>query len=214
MASTFPGTCSARVRESLGSDTGVVTGRPREVWRPARIDTDARRPADATPPSAVPPTEAADTNSGESTNELPAVSLRRATRGHARPSSVSRTGLRQHHRPASRTRNQSNESVPLSQSVPLDAGRFVVRQFATKPSAFLAQELVPPGDTRGDTTVSERWGSSRARAKLPGVHADLFRVSLPRTKVPISRHFACRRRDSNPRHADYDSAALWLYGWV
>ena len=28
----------------------------------------------------------------------------------------------------------------------------------------------------------------------------------------------CRRRDSNPRHADYDSVALWLYrakngGW-
>ena len=24
----------------------------------------------------------------------------------------------------------------------------------------------------------------------------------------------CRRRDSNPRHADYDSAVPWLYGWV
>jgi hypothetical protein len=24
----------------------------------------------------------------------------------------------------------------------------------------------------------------------------------------------CRRRDSNPRHADYDSAVLWLYSAV
>ena len=36
--------------------------------------------------------------------------------------------------------------------------------------------------------------------------------------MPLCRHFECRRRDSNPRHADYDSAALWLYrakdlGW-
>jgi hypothetical protein len=36
--------------------------------------------------------------------------------------------------------------------------------------------------------------------------------------VPIYRHFSCRRRDSNPRHADYDSGAPWLYrakngGW-
>jgi hypothetical protein len=30
-------------------------------------------------------------------------------------------------------------------------------------------------------------------------------------KRPICRRFACRRRDSNPRHADYDSGAPWLY---
>jgi len=46
----------------------------------------------------------------------------------------------------------------------------------------------------------------------------VFRVSGKRRKAPVCRHFLCRRRDSNPRHADYDSAALWLYsarikGW-
>ena len=29
-------------------------------------------------------------------------------------------------------------------------------------------------------------------------------------KVPICSHFACRRRDSNPRHAESDSGTLWL----
>jgi hypothetical protein len=35
----------------------------------------------------------------------------------------------------------------------------------------------------------------------------LVRVSFRRGKHPFCRHFSCRRRDSNPRHADYDSAA-------
>jgi hypothetical protein len=42
--------------------------------------------------------------------------------------------------------------------------------------------------------------------------------SIPRVlrsqKAPICRHFSCRRRDSNPRHADYDSVVLWLYSVV
>jgi hypothetical protein len=35
-----------------------------------------------------------------------------------------------------------------------------------------------------------------------------------RPNRPTCRHFPCRRRDSNPRHADYDSASLWLYSAV
>jgi hypothetical protein len=51
-----------------------------------------------------------------------------------------------------------------------------------------------------------------------GVHAECISWLQSPRKVPMCRHFSCRRRDSNPRHADYDSAALWLYsaacgGW-
>ena len=70
------------------------------------------------------------------------------------------------------------------------------------------------GDTRGDTIVSARRASSRARAKLPGSHAELVRVSQAEMKVPICRHFSCRRRDSKPRHADYDLASSVALGSV
>jgi hypothetical protein len=43
-----------------------------------------------------------------------------------------------------------------------------------------------------------------------GRRAESFRVVHEQEKVPICRRFSCRRRDSNPRHADYDSEVLWL----
>ena len=78
-----------------------------------------------------------------------------------------------------------------------------------------------PGDTPGDTIVSEGCMTPRSAAEIPEAgagHAERFRVSLRSRNAPLCRHFSCRRRDSNPRHADYDSAALWLYraknaGW-
>ena len=55
-------------------------------------------------------------------------------------------------------------------------------------------------------------------ARLTAGHAGYIPHLLRRAKVLVCRDFRCRRRDSNPRHADYDSAALWLYraknrGW-
>ena len=43
---------------------------------------------------------------------------------------------------------------------------------------------------------------------LPGGHAGGQEHTFAKRpwKLPTCRHFACRRRDSNPRHADYDSA--------
>jgi hypothetical protein len=67
------------------------------------------------------------------------------------------------------------------------------------------------GDTRG-TQFSA--GPAPHHAPEPNYAAlrpdtrNVFRVSFPRQKALICRHFPCRRRDSNPRHADYDSAAL------
>ncbi len=68
------------------------------------------------------------------------------------------------------------------------------------------------GDTPGDTTVSPPWGRPRRKAESGASRnpdtRNTLRVSLPARTAPICRHFRCRRRDSNPRHADYDSAAL------
>src|SRR5262245_9143400 len=44
-----------------------------------------------------------------------------------------------------------------------------------------------------------------------GPPAESFRSVLCRQKVPICRHFSRRRRDSNPRHADYDSEPFSLW---
>src|SRR3954447_3595649 len=73
------------------------------------------------------------------------------------------------------------------------------------------------GDTQG-TQLSARTAAPRGlepnHAGLNTRHARCSpRVPRPR-KVPIYRHFRCRRRDSNLRHADYDSAAPWLYSAV
>jgi hypothetical protein len=65
------------------------------------------------------------------------------------------------------------------------ASVLVLRQLAMA-LVVRAPRKLAPGDTRGDTAVSP-------------YSADLAVKS------------GCRRRDSNPRHADYDSAALWLY---
>jgi hypothetical protein len=51
---------------------------------------------------------------------------------------------------------------------------------------------------------------SRNSALRSGGHAERFCVSFTLQKVPICRHFRCPSRDSNPRHADYDSVTLWL----
>jgi len=70
------------------------------------------------------------------------------------------------------------------------------------------------GDTRGDTIVSPRRGSGWPRAKMQrrrSARGSTHSACPLALKTSISRHFECRRRDSNPRHADYDSAALWLY---
>jgi hypothetical protein len=67
------------------------------------------------------------------------------------------------------------------------------------------------GGHAGDTIFSGPRTASRAGAKLRRLtarHAECIPRVLPRQKALICRHFPCRRRDSNPRHADYDSAAL------
>jgi hypothetical protein len=78
----------------------------------------------------------------------------------------------------------------------------------------------PPvrGKTRGDTVVRAppRRLTHRSQEASPGgpTRGRVFRVSRQREKVRLCSHFACRRRDSNPRHADYDSASLWLCSCV
>jgi hypothetical protein len=66
---------------------------------------------------------------------------------------------------------------------------------------------------------SPRSGRSRqlpARPAAPGdMPGDRNARSRPAaSKSSLYSHFSCRRRDSNPRHADYDSVALWLCTWV
>ena len=70
------------------------------------------------------------------------------------------------------------------------------------------------GGHAGDTIVSAPRTASRAGAKLRRLtarHAECIpRVPLAR-KVPICRHFSCRRRDSNTRHEGYSSGRTsWL----
>ena len=86
---------------------------------------------------------------------------------------------------------------------------------ADRDGARAATTRGPPPDhppiwgTRGGHSCQRARTASRARAKLRRLtarHAESFRVSFPRKKARICRHFSCRRRDSNPRHADYDSA--------
>jgi len=69
-----------------------------------------------------------------------------------------------------------------------------------------------PGDSRGTEMSARRARHPRCAAKRRHPErGELIPRVLRSQRAPICRHFSCRRRDSNPRHADYDSAALWLY---
>ena len=82
---------------------------------------------------------------------------------------------------------------------------------------------------RGFTIAGEStraMGMSLDEIFLPRPEAEIGLVDWPDYMIPrvplkeearnsaICSYFACRRRDSNPRHADNDSAAPWLYSWV
>jgi hypothetical protein len=73
------------------------------------------------------------------------------------------------------------------------------------------------GTARG-TEMSRRGARHHAAPQNSAIRSGGHAECIPRVRraqnIPISRHFSCRRRDSNPRHADYDSAALWLYSAV
>jgi hypothetical protein len=66
------------------------------------------------------------------------------------------------------------------------------------------------GDRRGTDLpaprgfVGVRWGSDARTTNA---------IETAETQ-DFARWRGCRRRDSNPRHAAYDSAALWLYSVV
>ena len=64
----------------------------------------------------------------------------------------------------------------------------------------------PLGGHAGGQQLSARPARHHAVSPNPGFqrrgHAELFRVSSASQKAPICTHFSCRRRDSNPRHAD------------
>ena len=77
---------------------------------------------------------------------------------------------------------------------------------ASSPSMPLADiaENWPPWGTQGDTNVRNRglrWGSLGSDPRT-----DSARNAC--TAAENGQRSGCRRRDSNPRHADYDSAAL------
>jgi hypothetical protein len=65
-----------------------------------------------------------------------------------------------------------------------------------------------PGGTHRGTQMSGTEGFAGVRR---GRTAQRKRARNPCTTQETSQQRGCRRRDSNPRHADYDSAALWLY---
>lgn len=78
------------------------------------------------------------------------------------------------------------------------------------------RRLVPRGPTTrdaakahpGGTQLSGRHADPHGTAPIsasPRVgHAESIARVPPLQKMPVCRHFACRRRDSNPRQADYD----------
>jgi hypothetical protein len=59
------------------------------------------------------------------------------------------------------------------------------------------------------TTPTIRRGTKMAGQRDPSDSSPASRIPvLSATFLPNRRESGCRRRDSNPRHADYDSAAL------
>jgi putative transposase len=73
------------------------------------------------------------------------------------------------------------------------------RMLGVSRSGFHAWQHRPPSQRE----LSDAWLSERIRA----IHSEDRGVyGAPRVDLPELA--GCRRRDSNPRHADYDSAAL------